>query len=83
MTKIPFWPILMAMRVRFTKNVDCDLYDRSMDETYPKYFSRWDELLVESIVEAGDFYDLVLTNGDVVSCVPTHSITKISPSQIA
>lgn len=73
----------MGMRVRFTKNVDCDLYDHSMDETYPKYFRRWDELLVENIIEAGDSVDFNLDNGDVISNIPKHSYQRIFVSQMA
>jgi hypothetical protein len=73
----------MGMRVRFVKNVDCDFYDRSMDETYPKYMRRWDEVLVERVVEIGDMAELTLDNGDVYSNVPKHSFDKISVSTLA
>lgn len=68
------------MRVRFVKNVDCDLYDRKLDETYPKYYQRWDEISVDSIEDIDSHANLVLSNGDTALDIPKNSFIKIFSS---
>lgn len=73
----------MGMRVRFVKDTGTDYYNRRLDETYPKYFRKWDEVLVENILEMGPCVNLNLTDGNTILNVPVKSFTKITASTIA
>jgi hypothetical protein len=69
------------MKIRFIKNVDVDYYDYKLDEIYPKYYQRWDEITIDSIKKlANDIFlaDVFFSNGDVIIGVPLNSFEKIS-----
>ena len=65
------------MKIRFLKDYGCDFYDHRMDETYPKYFRKWDELIVESLGNMASLYDLHLPDGDIVLGVPIEAVERI------
>jgi hypothetical protein len=62
------------MKITFKSNVDCDYYDHRFDETYPKYFRRWDELVAEAVDPDGSTLRISLSNGDIITNVPSASI---------
>ena len=62
------------MKIVFKRNVDCDYYDHRLDETYPKYFRKWDELQAETIENEGRTVNIALHNEDTVMNVPRGAI---------
>jgi hypothetical protein len=62
------------MKVTFKRNVDCDFYDHRMDETYPKYYRKWDELLVEAVENDGGQCNIALYDGDTLMNVPRGAV---------
>ena len=62
------------MKVTFKRNVDCDYFDRRMDETYPRYFRKWESLSATDVEEAGAYTNLALDNGDTVLNVPRGAV---------
>lgn len=63
--------------VIFNRDVDCDYYDRRMDETYPKFFRRWNQLRIERDEFDGKMLLLFLDNGDIVSDVPADAVSIV------
>jgi hypothetical protein len=60
------------MKIRFLRNVDVDYCDHRLDEIYPKYFQKWDEIEVDSIKRLKDHVsvDMFLSNGNVIIDAP-------------
>lgn len=66
------------MKLKFLRNVDCDYYNRRLDESYPKYFYRAEILTdVSAIEQDGKFYHLALENGDTLQFVPQDAVEKL------
>lgn len=58
------------MNVTFKRNVDCDYFDRRMNETYPKYFRKWEEVKAEGVEQEGSMVNIALYNGNTIMNVP-------------
>ena len=65
------------MKVTFKRNVDCDYFDRRMNETYPKYFRKWDEVKAEGVEKEGSTVNIALYNGDTVMGVPRAAVDVV------
>ena len=63
------------MKATFNRNVDCDYHDRRMNETYPKYYRRYDNLQVEAVEDDGRVVHLALYNGDTIMNVPKSAVS--------
>lgn len=73
--KNPAWVYSYGcMKVIFKCNVDCDYYDHSLEETYPKYFRKWDEVRAEDYADIGGILNIMLPNGDIISEVPPSAV---------
>lgn len=66
--------IIIAMKVVFKRNVDCDYFDRRMNESYPKYFRRWDEVKAEAVEQEGSMVNIALYDGDTIMGVPKSAV---------
>jgi len=62
------------MKVIFKRNVDCDYFDHRLNETYPKYFRKWDELKAEAVENDGPSVNIALFDGDTVMNVPKSAV---------
>jgi hypothetical protein len=62
------------MKVIFKRNVDCDYYDHRLDETYPKYFRKWDEVKAEGVESEGSTMNIALYDGDTIMNVPRGAV---------
>lgn len=62
------------MKVIFNRNVDCDYFDHRMNETYPKYVRKWDEVKAESVDGDASTVTIVLYDGDELVGVPREAI---------
>lgn len=58
------------MKVTFKRNVDCDYFDHRLNETYPKYFRKWDQVKAESIDGDQTTVTISLYDGDTIENVP-------------
>ena len=62
------------MKVIFKRNVDCDYFDRRMNETYPKYFRKWEEVRAEAVENEGSTVNIALFSGDTIMNVPKSAV---------
>jgi len=62
------------MKVLFKRNVDCDYFDHRMNETYPKYFRKWDEVKAEDVEHEGSTVNIALYDGDTIMNVPRGAV---------
>lgn len=62
------------MKITFKRNVDCDYYDRRLDETYPKYFSRWTEVQADGVENDGRLVHIATTDGNTIMSVPRNAV---------
>ena len=62
------------MKVTFKRNVDCDYHDHRMNETYPKYYRRWDSILAEAVEKDGNSINIALFDGNTVMNVPRSAV---------
>jgi len=65
------------MKIRFIKNVSADVIKVKLGESWPKYFYRNTELLVDTISYSGQSATLKTVDGDVVEEVPADSFEKV------
>ena len=65
------------MKIRFLKNVSADVIKVKLGESWPKYFYRNTELLVDSITYSDDNAVLNTVEGDLIEGVPIDSFEKV------
>ena len=62
------------MKITFNRNVDCDYYDRRMNETYPKFFKKRDVYQVDAVENDGPRINVALPDGNTIMNVPRAAV---------
>lgn len=66
------------MKIRMLDNIDVDMEKPSLNETWPKYLRRYDELSVDRIEDLNSgIVNLVLDNGDVLLEIPVNMFSVV------
>lgn len=70
----------MTMKVRFLRSVLVEVEKPRLGEFWDKQFNRWDELVIESYEEGGNFANLHTFEGDTYWNVPHDTFEIVKPN---
>lgn len=66
------------MKIRFVKNTSVDIIKVNLDEIWPKYFYKNDELLIERINYSKQSATLETVDGDIITDIPIEAFEEAS-----